>query len=123
MAKKDKVKEKKSEDSYEIEEIYGMLDGGSKIYARISWYGRKARDEVRAVWYDKDNTMRLGKGVELDEDTIEELYNVMKKKPKPVDFNSIFDSTAGISKKRREGHTTVDGFIVLRKTDGTHVGH
>ena len=78
---------------------------------------------ARPVWYDKDNVMHLGKGVELDDETIDELHGLMKKKPKPVDFNAIFDSTAGISEKRNRGLTTVDGFAILKKRDGSQVGH
>lgn len=114
---------KKGEVTYDLEEVYGYLDEGRKVYARISWNGEPAKDEVRRVWKDKEGNLKVGKGIELKESEIKELVALLDMKPKPVNFSDIFKSTKGITEKRRNNQTTVDGFIVLRKHDGSYVGH
>lgn len=116
-------KVKNAEVSYDVEEIYGYLAEGKKVYARVSWNGNPAKDELRRCWTDDDGNLKLGKGIDLSEDEVKSLMAMIDKKPKPVDFNVIFDSTAGISEKRKKGMTTVDGFVVLHRRDGTSVGH
>lgn len=121
---KDAKKDKRGEITYDVEEVYGYLADGKKVYAKVSWNGNPGKDELRRCWIDeKTGELKLGKGIDLSEDEVKELMKMIDKKPKPVDFNAIFDSTAGISDKRRSGLTTVDGFVVLRKRDGTTVGH
>ena len=113
MAKKDKKDSK--ELSMEIMEEYGMI-GEDKIYASISWNDKAPKDEVRKVWYDKEGERHIGKGVDLSEEEIDELYELKEKAhPKGVDFDQIFKSTKGISEKRAQGFRTEEGFVVLHK--------
>lgn len=118
MAKKEKKTKAKSEVTYDIEKVYGFLDNGNKIYARISWNGGKAKDEVRNVWYDKEGNMKLGRGIDLSDSVFDELSALHKKKPKPVDFDSVFVSAEGIASRRNDGLKTEDGFIVLHRKNG-----
>lgn len=118
MAKSKDTKKKKDDVSVTIEEEYGMI-GDDKLYARIAWNDKPAKDEVRKVWVDKEGERHLGKGIDLDEDEVEELYKLKKKAhPDGVDFDAIFKSTRGISERRAAGMVTKDGFIVLQRKGG-----
>ena len=117
MAKKDK----KSDVNFEIVESYGFLDKEeTKLYAKVRWFDNEAKDMVSRVYRLKDHPdeIRLGKGIELTLEDIEALANLAKKHPKPVDFKEIFESSIGIMDKREAGHTTKDGYIVLRVRPG-----
>lgn len=109
-----KDKKGKAEITYEIEKIYGYIGKKkTQVLAKVSWNGRPARTELRNCWYDKDDEMRLGKGVVIEDDDVDELIDLLKKMPKPVDFNDIFKEAGGIIEKRAQGFRTVDGYIVL----------
>lgn len=64
-------------------------------------------------WMDDAGGLHLGKGIALEDDEIDELIKLLKKRPRPVDFNAIFASSEGIMDKRRAGFRTEDGFIKL----------
>lgn len=106
---------RKSDVTYEIEKIYGFLNEKKKNQAlvRVSWNGGPARVEIRNCWYDKDNEMHLGKGIVVEDDTVDRLIELLQSLPKPVNFNEIFAAAGGIIKKRSQGFQTEDGFIVL----------
>jgi len=113
MAKKDK----KSEVTFKIHKVYGFLSAKEdKVFVRVSWNDGEPRDEVRKCWKDKDSgELKLGKGIDLSEEEIDMLKGFCKNKPKPVDFQAVFDSSVGIMEKRAAGFQTEDGFTVLRR--------
>ena len=113
MAKKET--KKKSEISCDVEEIYCKLSN-KKIYARVSWNGKDAKDEIRKCWEDKDGQLQIGKGVDITDEDIKMLYDTMKHKPKPVDFDEIFEESKGLTALREAGLKTEDGFIKLKRT-------
>lgn len=117
MAKGNSAKIPKSNISYDILEIYGYLSKKEdKVLVKISWNGGEPRNEIRRCWKDKDTgELRLGKGIDITDDEFDELIGLMKKRPKPVDFGKIFESSEGIMDKRAAGFRTEDGFVVLRK--------
>lgn len=120
---KDK-KAKKKDINFEIVEEYGYLDDErTKLYAKIKWFDNEPKDLVSKVYHPKDNPeqVMLGKGVELMPEEIERLHELMTnrpKPPKPVDFNQVFEASKGIMDTRAQGHTTKDGFIVLKRKGG-----
>ena len=116
MAKKDK----KREVTCKIHKVYGFLTAKEdKVFVRVSWNDGEARDEVRKCWRDKEtDELRLGKGIDLSEEEIDALKSFIKDKPKPVDFNAVFESSVGIMEKRAAGFQTEDGFAVLRRRNG-----
>lgn len=115
MAKKLK---KRDDISCEITEIYGYLNKKkSKVLVKVSWNGGPERVEIRRCWTDHDDIFHLGSGIALDDEAeIDELIALLKKRPRPVDFNEIFKTSEGIMDKRRAGYRTEDGFIVLTPT-------
>lgn len=114
MAKKAK------EITCEIGRIYGYLsEKENKVLVNVAWNGGPMRCELRKCWKDKDGNLVLGAGIPLDDKEIDELVELLKKKPKPVDFNEIFDTSIGVMDKRAAGFRTEDGFITLRKR-GSH---
>jgi len=109
----------KSDVTCEIEKVYGFINKKeNKVLVMVSWNGGPARVELRKCWKTDDGELRLGAGIPLDDDEIEELIKLFNQRPKPVDFTDIFKSTAGIMEKRAAGFKTEDGFIVLRKRPG-----
>ena len=97
----------------------------SKVFVRVSWDGRPAKDELRTCW-EKDGQLMLGKGIALSMDEIADLHNFIMDggmaekddEPHGVDFSAIFESSKGIMDKRRDGYRTDNGFIVLTRKDG-----
>ena len=121
MAKGNRKGGKSSGLNFEIVEIYGYLDDAkTKIYAKVRWFDREARDEVRNVLRPKDggDDILLGKGISLSPEEIGRLAELVKKRPKPVDFDAIFASSVGIAERRAANIHTVDGFMVLRARPG-----
>lgn len=99
-----------------IHKIYGYLsDKKDKVFVKVSWNGGEPRDEIRKCWHDKNGDVHLGKGIDITDDELDTLKELMKNKPRPVDFKSVFDSSIGIMDKRAAGFSTEDGFTVLRK--------
>lgn len=109
-----------------IERVYMFLNPEhSKVFVRVSWDGRPAKDELRTCW-EKDGQLMLGKGIALSMDEIADLHNFIMDggmaeeddEPDGVDFSAIFESSKGIMDKRRDGYRTDNGFIVLTRKDG-----
>lgn len=106
----------------EIEEVYGFLNKEhTMVYARVSWNGRKAKDEIRKCTED-DGELHLSKGVALLPAEVETLCKIFRHEVKPdkgsfecVDFDEIFRSGEGIMDKRNAGYRTEDGFTVLSR--------
>lgn len=121
MAKNSK-KDSGSGISCDIEQIYGYLnDDEDKVLAKVSWNGRPAKTELRAmVTYDGEK--RLGKGLALTDDELVKLRDLIdetlgKSGESPfVDFSNIFSSADSIINNRSKGFTTKDGFIQLKKS-------
>lgn len=108
-----------------IERVYMFLNPEhSKVFVRVSWDGRPAKDELRTCW-EKDGQLMLGKGIALSMDEIADLHNFIMDggmaeaddEPDGVDFDAIFESSKGIMDKRRDGYRTDNGFIVLTRKD------
>ena len=119
---------KKNELTYEIQKIHIFLNKEhSKVFARVSWNGRPAKDEVRTCW-EKDGELMLGRGIALSPADITSLYDYLDmvgvdyeepdSEPKAVDFGEIFRESEGIMAKREAGYQTVDGFIHLHRRGG-----
>lgn len=108
------AKSKKSEVTCDIKEVLGYINKKqNKVLVKVSWNGGPYRTEVRMCWLDDAGGLHLGKGIALEDDEIDELIRLLKKRPRPVDFNAIFASSEGIMDKRRAGFRTEDGFIKL----------
>lgn len=104
--------------TFEIKKIHGYLsDKKNKLLLDISWNGEPAKTELRKCWTDKDGNLRIGAGLALSDDEMEKLMLIWETQLKPVNFNKIFHSSAGITDKRAAGFRTEDGFVVLRRTD------
>lgn len=120
---KDK-KAKKLDVNFEIVEEYGYLDDEhTKIYAKIRWFDKEPKDMVSRVYHPKNDpdAVMIGKGIDLTPEEIARLNELVQnrpKPPKPVDFNQVFEQSRGIMDTRAKGHTTKDGFIVLKKRQG-----
>lgn len=113
------AKDKKGDVTCRIDEVYGYLNKKeTKVLVLVSWNDAPPRVELRKCWKTDDDQLRLGAGIPLDEDEIKKLIKLLEKRPKPVDFNEVFRSSAGIMEKRAAGFKTEDGFVVLRKRGG-----
>ena len=112
---KAKSKSKKSEVTYNIEEIYCFLDNRKKVFLRIAWNGKEAKNELRTCWEDKDGELHIGKGVEITEEDLDAIMEKFPRKKKAVDFAEVFESSRGIMEKREAGYSTENGFIKLRR--------
>lgn len=109
-------KNKKEQVTCRIDKIYGFLNNKcSKALVQVSWNDGPTRVEVRKCWKTDGGELRLGSGIPLESSEIEELVELFKKVPKPVNFDEVFRSTSGIMEKRDKGYRTEDGFIVLTK--------
>ncbi|MCM1230120.1 MAG: hypothetical protein NC489_08305 [Ruminococcus flavefaciens] len=121
-------KSKKDSVEYDIEKIHLFLNKEqSKVFVRVSWNGRPAKDEVRSCWM-KDGELKLGKGIALSPADITSLYDFLdtvgvdfeppaEDEPEGVDFDEIFRSSEGIMEKREQGYRTENGFIRLTRRD------
>ncbi|MCM1531954.1 MAG: hypothetical protein NC114_06740 [Ruminococcus flavefaciens] len=120
-------KTKKDSVEYTIEKIHMFLnDEKTKVYARVSWNGRPAKDEVRSCWM-KDGELKLGKGIAISPADITSLYDFLDTvgedfessteddEDEGVDFAEIFRSSEGIMEKREQGYRTENGFIKLTR--------
>lgn len=113
------AKNKNGEVTCRIEKVYGFLNKKeNKVLVMVSWNDGPTRVELRKCWKTDDDELRLGAGIPLDDDEIDELVELFKSRPKPVNFDEVFRSSAGIMEKRAAGFKTEDGFIVLRKRPG-----
>ena len=112
-------KESKSKDiTFKIKKVYGYLGDEEYIYAKISWNGEDAHDEIRRCWRNADGELKLGKGIKLSKKQIDKLYElknkaVQEENGNAFDFDSVFKSSEGITDKRKAGNMTDNGFIVL----------
>lgn len=112
--------------------IHGYLNTDkSKIAATISWNNGSPKFNIRDCFFDDQDALQIRKGIALDQSEVEKLTDILNeqrqsgKLPKVtiagtavVDFNKIFSEAEGIVEAREEGHTTQDGFIVLRRRPG-----
>ena len=106
----------KGEITCNIEKVYGFLNKKeTKALVLVSWNGGPTRAELRKCWKTDDGELRLGAGLPLDDSEIDELIELFKQRPKPVNFDEVFKSSTGIMEKRQAGFKTEDGFVVLRK--------
>ena len=119
MAKSDKL-------TVDIEEIYGFLNSEHTVcYLRVSWNGRKAKNEIRKCKVEDDGNIILGKGLALTASEMDTLIGIVegttipdKGEPAGVDFDVVFRSGEGIMAKREAGYRTQDGFIALTRRNG-----
>ena len=108
------AKNKSNDITCDIKEVIGYINKKqNKVLVKVSWNGGATRTEVRKCWMDDQGGLHLGAGIALEEDEIDELVKLLKKRPRPVDFNAIFASSEGIMDKRRAGFRAEDGFIKL----------
>lgn len=140
-------KKDSSDFSYEIKEEYGYLnDKQNKIVAKVSWNDKPTKYDIRSC-YEKDDEIKLGKGISLTYDEVETLHNILEEvliadkdsqsedddeeehsvgvpetpKRPVVDFAEIFGEATGIMEKREAGFTTKDGFILLKRRPGVKI--
>lgn len=113
------AKNNKTEVTCHIEKVIGFINKKeTKVLVMASWNDGPTRVELRKCWRTDDGELHLGAGIPLDDDEISELADLFKTRPKPVNFDDVFKSSAGIMEKRQAGFKTEDGFIVLRKRKG-----
>ena len=115
-----------------ITAIHGYLNGDrTKIAATLAWNSGTPKFNIRDCFFDDKDELQIRKGIALDQSEVEKLTDILMeqqragKLPKVaisgaavVDFNKIFSEAEGIVEAREEGHTTKDGFIVLRRRPG-----
>lgn len=102
-----------------IERVIGFVNKKeTKVLVMVSWNDGPTRTELRKCWKTDSGELRLGAGIPLDDDEIDELVELFKQRPKPVNFSEVFKSSTGIMEKRQAGFKTEDGFVVLRKRPG-----
>ena len=106
----------------DIEEIYGFLNPEhTMIYCRVSWNGRKAKDEIRKCTVEDDGEIHLSKGLAItgkEVETLIKIYNgelVYDGTDTGVNFEQLFSASEGIMEKREAGYKTKDGFIVVER--------
>ena len=130
MAKKDR---KRDDPNYRIIKRYGYLNSDEKkILAKISWYDKDAKYDIRKCW-DKEGELMIGTGISLSRKELKELRDLIDKvlddedeeddEPDsdgrtPVNMDEVLSSVSGILSKREEGYTTEDGFIRLKCKPG-----
>lgn len=75
------TKEKKDELSYEVIEKFGVLDSDSKMPKElrlISWNGGDPKYDIRGWSVNEDGTERMTKGITLDAEELQSLYEILK---------------------------------------------
>lgn len=130
MAKKDKTSDDRN---YKVIKKFGYLNSDKKkILAKISWYDKDAKYDIRKCW-DKDGELMIGTGISLSRKELKELRDLIDKtldndekeddEPDsdgrtPVNLDDVLSSVPGILDKREAGYTTEDGFIRLKARPG-----
>lgn len=135
MAKKDK---KSSDDrNYKVIKKFGYLNSDKKkILAKIAWYDKDAKYDIRKCW-DKEGELMIGTGISVSRKELKELRDLIDKvldtdeedeeeeedEPDsdgrtPVNLDDVLSSVPGILDKREAGYTTEDGFIRLKAKPG-----
>ena len=128
MAKKDREAPKA-----DIKQIHGYLnDRHNKVVATVAWGDGDPKLNIRACWEDDDGELKLGKGVTLSSEEVDELTGILvsarntgeiqkinQDGRKAINFAKVFAEGQDVLDKRADGHTmTKDGFVVLKKRPG-----
>lgn len=129
MAKKEKEAPKA-----DIKQIHGYLnDKQNKVVATVAWGDGDPKLNIRACWKDDDGELKLGKGVTLSTEEVDELTGIlvsarntgeMQRVSKDgqhtvVNFAKVFAEGQEVLDKRADGVSmTKDGFTVLKKRPG-----
>lgn len=75
------TKEKKDEFNYEVIKKFGVLDSDSKMPKElrlISWNGGDPKYDIRGWSTNEDGTERITKGITLDAEELQSLYEILK---------------------------------------------
>lgn len=128
------MKDKKSDDrNYKVIKKFGYLNSDKKkILAKISWYDKDAKYDIRKCW-DKEGELMIGTGISVSRKELKELRDLIDEvldddeeeedEPDsdgrtPVNLDDVLSSVPGILDKREAGYTTEDGFIRLKSKPG-----
>lgn len=75
------TKEKKEELNYKVIEKFGVLDSDSKMPKElrlISWNDGDPKYDLRPWGVNEDGTEKCGKGITLDAEELQSLYEILK---------------------------------------------
>lgn len=75
------TKEKKEELNYKVIEKFGVLDSDSKMPKElrlISWNDGDSKYDLRPWGVNEDGTEKCGKGITLDAEELQSLYEILK---------------------------------------------
>lgn len=79
------TKEKKEELNYKVLEKFGTLDSDSKMPKElrlISWGGKEPKYDLRGWSTNEDGTEKMSKGITLDAEELQSLYEILKEMDK-----------------------------------------
>ena len=141
MAKFGKKKDDKI--NYTVVEQYGFLnDRHNKIVAKVSWYENQPTIDIRKCMEQDTGEVTIFSGISLNENELKKALKLLQKasgedveeleeeedpdvppweeEDKPeVNFDEVFRSSEGILEKRKNGITTVDGFMTIKSLQPT----
>ena len=75
------TKEKKDELNYKVIEKFGILDSDSRMPKElrlISWNDGDPKYDLRPWGVNEDGTEKCGKGITLDAEELQSLYEILK---------------------------------------------
>ena len=75
------TKEKKDELNYKVIEKFGVLDSDSRMPKElrlISWNDGDPKYDLRPWGINEDGTEKCGKGITLDAEELQSLYEILK---------------------------------------------
>jgi len=79
------TKEKKEELSYKVIEKFGVLDSDSKMPKElrlIAWNDGEPKYDIRGWSVNEDGSEKMTKGITLDAEELQSLYEILKKMDK-----------------------------------------
>jgi len=79
------TKEKKDELNYKVIEKFGVLDSDSKMPKElrlVSWNDGDPKYDLRPWSVNEDGTEKCGKGITLDAEELQSLYEILKEMDK-----------------------------------------
>ena len=75
------TKEKKDGLNYKVIKKFGLLDSDSKMHKElrlISWNGKDPKYDLRPWGVNEDGTEKCGKGITLDGEELQSLFEILK---------------------------------------------